>query len=200
MVEPSVSGKSQYTVTDGTGDRIYPGRSLVSAEAIRTRVAQLADEILNSYKERPAELVIVAIMTGAMMFLADLVRAIRLPTRIGIMMISSYPGPATQSQGVRLVCDVEAAVEGKDVVILDDILETGRTLAKAVGQIRGRRPRSVKTCVLLEKEQPQPPEVAPDFIGFVIPDEFVVGYGLDYDNLFRNYPEIAVLERDRHGG
>jgi hypoxanthine phosphoribosyltransferase len=195
MSGPVTERQRELAVVDSTGNRVAPGQILFTAEQIRHRIAELANEIVSSYEgQSELQLMIVAIMTGATMFLADLVRAIPLPIRIGLMIVTNYPGAATQAQGPRLIYDLQADITGKDVLIVDDILDTGRTLEKVIDVLRSRRPRSLKTCVLLEKNISGPRAVQADFVGFQIPDKFVVGYGLDYDNLFRNFPSIAVLD------
>jgi len=177
------------------------GSVLITRGQIADRIDQLAGEILRCYEserqnghEPEFELVIVAIMTGSLIFLADLVRAIPLPIRIAVMMVSNYPGRATQAQGVCIHYDLQENIAGKNILIVDDILDTGQTLAAVVETIRGRNPKSIRTCVLLDKILPKPKQLRPDFVGFTIPNRFVVGYGLDYGNLYRNYPEIAILE------
>ncbi len=173
------------------------GQVLITQAQIARRVRELADEIMKCYDcNQDCNLLIVAIMTGSMIFLADLVRALPLPMRIAVMMVSNYPGQTTEARGVRILYDIRENVAGKDVLVIDDILDTGRTMAEVVRVIRERGAKSVRVCVLLEKmlAQPKEKDFEPDFVGFQIPDKFVVGYGLDYDNLFRNYPQIAILE------
>lgn len=173
------------------------GQVLITRDQIAGRVTALAGEIVACYDHRDREsfeLVIVAIMTGSLIFLADLVRALPLPVRMAIMMVSNYPGATTKAQGVRINYDLQEDVAGKDVLVVDDILDSGQTLSVVVDLLRRREARSVRTCVLLDKILPTPKRICPDFVGFPIPDRFVVGYGLDYDNRFRNYPQIAVLE------
>jgi hypoxanthine phosphoribosyltransferase len=171
------------------------GEVLITQQRIADRVRELADQIRDRYDHNPnSELVIVSIMTGALVFLADLIRRLPLPMRIALMMVSNYPGQSTRAQGVQIQYDTQEDLTGKDVLIVDDILETGQTLSAVVELVKNRGARSVSVCVLLEKVLQTPRVIDADFVGFQIPDKFVVGYGLDYDNLFRNYPEIAVLE------
>ncbi len=171
------------------------GQVLITRTQIAQRVKELADEIMRTYdqNEQP-ELLIVAIMTGSLIFLADLVRALPLPLRIAIMVVSNYPGATTQAKGVQINYDLKEDIRGKNVLVVDDILDTGQTLSAVVDVIRQRGAGSVRTCVLLDKLLGTPKQLSPDFVGFQIPNKFVVGYGLDYDNLYRNYPQIAVLE------
>lgn len=172
------------------------GQVLITKTQIAERVKELADQIIQCYgREEDLELIIVAIMTGSLVFLSDLVRAMPLPVRIGIIMVSNYPGTATQAQGVKVLYDLQDDIHGKHVLVVDDILDTGQTLSAVVQLLLDRGARSVRSCVLLDKILPVTKKIAPDFVGFQIPNKFIVGYGLDYDNLFRNYPQIAVLEK-----
>ncbi|MFA5865707.1 MAG: hypoxanthine phosphoribosyltransferase [Phycisphaerae bacterium] len=177
------------------GDNPRLGQVLISQTQIAERVKDLAGEIIRSYHQGESfDLVIVAIMTGSLIFLADLVRAMPLPIRIAIMMVSNYPGASMESKGVKINYDVKEEISGKHVLVVDDILDTGQTLFTVAALLRERGAKSVRTCVLLDKLLPEPKCIAADFVGFQVPNKFVVGYGLDYDNLFRNYPAIAVLE------
>jgi len=171
------------------------GEVLIAKEAIADRIQTLAKEIQGYYlRTSTSELVIVPIMTGSMIFVADLIREMTLPVRLAMMVVSNYPGTATSAQGVQIRYDLHEEVKGKDVLVVDDILETGQTLSAVSSLLKQRGARSVKICVLLEKILQKNRCIEADFVGFQIPDKFVVGYGLDYDNLFRNYPQIAVLE------
>lgn len=193
MTDESMDKLESSTVSAAA---LCPGPILITQDQIATRVRELAAEICGCYDaSEDAELVIVAIMTGSLIFLADLVRAMPLPLRIAIMMVSNYPGRATEARGVRILYDLKEDIGGRDVLIVDDILDTGQTLAAVVELLRGRGARSIRTCVLLDKILPDPKTFTPDFIGFRIPNKFIVGYGLDYDNLYRNYPQITALER-----
>ncbi|MBL0922389.1 MAG: hypoxanthine phosphoribosyltransferase [Phycisphaerales bacterium] len=141
-----------------------------------------------------AEVVMIPILTGALVFTADLIRAIPLRMSIHTVAVSSYPGAATQSVGATIRGDVPRGLTGKHVIVVDDILDTGRTLAAIRDAILEQRPASLKICVLLRKERRRDSEVEADYVGFDIPDAFVVGYGLDFDGLYRNLPEILSLE------
>ena len=165
-------------------------RVLISSEAIQARVSELADEIERDYEG--GTLCMVALLTGAFVFAADLVR--RLPLRLSIefIRISSYSG--TQSTGVVVVSDaVTDTVAGRDVLIVDDILDTGLTMATIRDQLLAAGAKSVHACVLLSKAVKRKADVTADYCGFEIEDEFVVGYGLDYNGRYRNLPDIAVL-------
>jgi hypoxanthine phosphoribosyltransferase len=169
---------------------------LVNADAIATRVRELAEAICRDHPtgdESSRGLVIVPVLTGAFMFLADLVRHLPQRMRIEVVTVSSYPGASTASKGAALVGVLPKDLEGCDVLVLDDILDSGQTLGLLQDEIALRGPRSVKTCVLLRKSCPRVREVEVDYCGFDIPDAFVVGYGLDFDGYFRNLPYVAIL-------
>lgn len=173
---------------------------LLSADQVATRVRGMAESIRQDYPaESPMEtsdprgLVIVPVLTGAFMFLADLVRHLPHTIRIEVVTVSSYPGARVVSKGAALVGVLPRDLEGRDVLILDDILDSGQTLGLLQDEIAKRHPRSVRTCVLLRKSCPRVREVHCDYVGFDIPDAFVVGYGLDYDGFYRNLPYVGVL-------
>lgn len=166
-------------------------RVVVSAEQIRRRVDALADQIAREYQGR--DLVIVAVMTGALVFLADLIRRLPLTLRLVLISAKSYEGPATCSNGIKSIGEVSRELAGRDVLILDDIIDSGHTLRAMVEQARNVGPRSVRTCVLLKKLRPGVDQPPADFLGFEIGEEFVVGYGLDFDNLYRNLPDLCAL-------
>lgn len=148
---------------------------------------------LGDGRESEPRVVIIAVMTGAMVFVADLIREMPIKLRIELVGVSSYPGTSMESKGVRLKSALPETIAGAHVLLIDDILDSGQTLHALVGLIRERGPASLRTCVLLRKPGKSKLPVTPDYVGFDIPDEFVVGYGLDYDGLYRNYPAIAIL-------
>ncbi|HPW40620.1 MAG TPA: hypoxanthine phosphoribosyltransferase, partial [Bacillota bacterium] len=151
---------------------------LISEEEIAKRVKELGKQLAEDYKGK--ELLVVGILKGCMLFLSDLVRTIDLPLTLDFMVVSSY-GATTKSSGVvRIVKDLEREIEGKDVLIVEDIVDTGLTLSYLVENFKARNPKSVKVCSLLDKPDRRKAQVEIQYIGFKIPDEFVVGYGLDY--------------------
>jgi hypoxanthine phosphoribosyltransferase len=167
---------------------------LLSAEAIQTRVGELGRQIEADYRGKP--LTIVAVLTGSVILLADLIRQIHLPLRVALLQASSYRG-ATTSAGVLEINEAFAPdVTGRDVILLDDILDTGHTLDLLVKRMADRGARSVRTAVLLRKIGRQEVRFEPDYCGFTIPDAFVVGYGLDFDDDYRHLPHVAVLDGD----
>jgi len=164
---------------------------LIPAEKIQERVDELGRQIMRDYEGRP--LTIVGVLTGSLMFLADLMRRLDLPLRIALIQTSSYRGEATIRGQLQVQSDLLPDLTGRHILILDDILDTGHTLAYLVRHIGGLQPASVKTAVLLRKLGRQEEAVEPDYCGFQIPDEFVIGYGLDYNDEHRNLPFIGVL-------
>lgn len=171
---------------------------LISAETIQERVVELATQIEVDYPDPGEPLLLVGVLKGAALFLADLVRQINRPVEMDFVAISSY-GAATHSSGeVRILKDLDAAVAGKHVIIVEDILDTGLTLrfSYLLESLRARHALSVKVCVLLDKPARRRVEMVADYRGFEIGDEFVVGYGMDYAELYRNLPFVAVLSQE----
>ncbi len=167
---------------------------LFSREDIARRVSEMASDIARTYHdEEDVGLTLVTILSGSLIFLADLIRELPMRMKIGLITVSSYPGKSTSSQGARVLQELNTDVTGRHVLVVDDILDTGNTLRYVCGQLREAEPASIRTCVLLRKPSKAPPDVQADFVGFDIDDVFVVGYGLDYDDHYRNFPHIGVL-------
>jgi len=175
-------------------------RVLISQQQIAERVAQLARLITEDHTtpklDRPAQVTIVPVLTGAMIFCSDLIRHIPIAMRIGVVSVSSYPGQSVTSQGAQVVAQQLGDLHGRRVVLVDDILDSGQTIRLVQSVLRQQGAASVKTCVLLRKNRPATRDVEIDYVGFDIPDEFVVGYGLDFDNYYRNLPDIVTLKTD----
>src|SRR5262245_62359041 len=167
-------------------------RVLLSEEDIRRRVDLVAGDIARAYEGRP--LTIVGVLTGCLVFLADLIRRLDLPLKIALVQASSYRGRATTAGDLHVQDELLPDLKGRHILLIDDILDTGKTLAHLVGHLKSLGVASVRTAVLLRKEGRQEVEIEPDFVGFTIPNEFVVGYGLDFDDEHRNLPFIAVLD------
>jgi hypoxanthine phosphoribosyltransferase len=170
-------------------------RILIEEHRIREVVRRLGDEITEYYQQiDDPELIVVGLLRGSFVFMADLVRQIRLPLVVDFMTVSSY-GDGTISTGdVKVVMDLDESVAGKDVLMVEDIIDTGHTFNKVLGLIEHRRPRSLKICTFLSKPSRRLVEVPIDFCGLEIPDEFVCGYGLDFSQKYRNLPYVAVLD------
>ena len=167
-------------------------RVLIPAEDLRARVDELGREIRRDYMGRTP--ILVGVLKGAVVFLADLMRAIEAPCECDFIALSSY-GASTRSSGiVELTKDLSVPIEGRDVLIVEDIVDTGRTLTYLLRNLETRQPRTVRVCALLDKVSRREVPVALDYVGFTIPDEFVVGYGLDFAGLYRNLPYIGVLD------
>ena len=168
------------------------GEVLLSEEAIQARVKELGRQISADYAGR--QLTLVSVLKGSLPFMADLMRALTIPVRIDLMEVSSYGGASTESSGlVRILKDLSASIEGEEVLIVEDIIDTGLTLNYLVRYLRGKNPRSLRICTLLDKPARRLVEIPVDYIGFTIPDQFVVGYGLDYGELYRNLRFVGVL-------
>lgn len=167
-------------------------RVLITAEAVRSRVAELGRRIEEDYAGRTP--VLVGVLKGAVVFLADLIRAVDGPIECDFIAVSSY-GASTRSSGiVRLTKDLSASIEERDVLVIEDIVDTGRTLAYLLRNLETRQPRSLRVCTLLDKASRREVPVPLDYVGFTVPDEFVVGYGLDHAGLYRNLPYLAALD------
>ena len=165
---------------------------LISEEELKRRIAEMGRQITQEYQGEP--LTIVGILKGASIFFADLARSIDLPLQMDFMSVSSY-GDDTKSSGVvKIVKDLDQPLEGKDVLIVEDIIDSGRTLSYLLRILKGRHPASIKLCTLLDKPERRVTDVEVDYCCFNIPDEFVVGYGLDYAQKYRNLPYIGVVE------
>lgn len=167
---------------------------LISQDEIKDKIKELGEKITRDYKNK--DLLIVGVLKGCVIFLSDLVREIKLPLTMDFMVVSSY-GSSTKSSGVvRIVKDLEQDIGGKDVLIVEDIVDTGLTLNYLVDYLLSRHANSVKICTLLEKQDRRINDVELEYVGFHIPDEFVVGYGLDYDEVYRNLPFVCILKPD----
>jgi len=165
---------------------------LFDREELKNKVAELGSKITEEYRGR--EVLVVGILKGAFIFMADLIREIQIPLEIDFMDVSSY-GISTSSSGeVRIIKDLENSIQDKDVLIVEDIVDTGLTLKYITELLKTRNPRSVKICCLLDKPSRRKTDIQADYVGYTIPDRFVVGYGLDYAEQYRNYPAVCVLK------
>jgi hypoxanthine phosphoribosyltransferase len=172
--------------------RVPPGRVLISEDELSARVAELGAALARDYAD--ANPVLVGVLKGALVFMADLVRAMPIGLTMDFIALSSYGGSTRSSGVVKLVADLSMPIEDRDVVIVEDIIDTGRTVSYLKRNLETRHPRSVRLCALLDKIERRDVEVEIDYLGFTIPDLFVVGYGLDHGGLYRNLPYIAAME------
>jgi hypoxanthine phosphoribosyltransferase len=185
-----------HTVAEKPGADIE--RVLLTAEQIEARIGELAAQISHDYRDR--ELVLVCVLRGAVVFLSDLLRALRVPASVDFMAISSY-GSDTRSTGVvRILKDLDDSIESKHVLIVEDIVDTGLTLNYLLENLRHRNAASVRVCALLDKPARRRTEARLDYVGFTVPDAFVVGYGLDYAQQYRGLPYIGILKPEVYGG
>ena len=168
------------------------GKPLFTTEQIQDRVKNLAEKISRDYADK--DIVAVGILKGAFMFFSDLVRAIQVPLTIDFIVASSYLKTDTTGE-VKVHCDIKEDISDKDVLLIEDIIDSGTTLNYIRERVLARSPKSLKLCVLLDKRERRIVDVPLDYVGFEIPNEFVVGYGLDYDNKFRNLPYIAIFKK-----
>jgi hypoxanthine phosphoribosyltransferase len=169
-----------------------PGRVVITEDQLRARIAELGKEIGRDYAGQNP--VLVGVLQGAFLFMADLIRAIPIDLTTDFIGLSSYGSGTTSSGQVRLVSDLSMSVEDRDVLIVEDIVDTGFTLAYLKRNLEARRPRSVRVCVLADKVERRQVHVPVDYVGFTVPNVYVVGYGFDYGGVFRNLPYVAVLQ------
>ena len=174
-----------------TGEKID---ILISEAEITARINELAHQITHNYADTK-QLVVVGLLRGSFVFIADLVRHLDVPVEVDFMTVSSYGNAMESSRQVRIIQDLETAIKDRDVLIVEDIIDTGYTLSQVVKILATRQPKSLKICTLLNKPSRREVEVPIDWIGFEIPDEFVIGYGIDYAQQGRNLPHIAVVQK-----
>ncbi len=167
---------------------------LFDEKKIAERVAELGRRITEDYRDCRREIMIVGVLKGSFVFLADLCRAIDLPLKVGFMALSSYGDETKSSGAVRLESDLGFPIKDKHVIVVEDIVDTGLTLQYLLNNLQARHPASLRLCSLLEKPDCKKVEVLIDYLGFQVPDDYVVGYGLDAAQLYRNLPYIAILD------
>lgn len=165
---------------------------LISEEDLRSKVKELGAKISADYAGK--NLMMVSVLKGSVVFMADLMRAITVPCEIDFMSVSSYGADVKTSGVVKIIKDLDQELEGKDLLIVEDILDSGMTLSYITGLLKQRGPNSIRLCTLLDKPERRQADVAADYFGFVVPDEFVVGYGLDYAEKYRNLPYVGILK------
>ena len=169
------------------------GKPIVTQEEMRMRIRELGRQITADYTEK--DLVLVGILKGAFAFYADLARAIRLPLRVDFLVVSSYAGRAKSKGKIKVLTDLTEDIAGRDVLLVEDIVDSGRTVQYLRKTLGSKKPKSIQVCALLNKPDRRDVDVVIDYVGFNIPNKFVIGYGLDYQQKYRNLPYLAVLGR-----
>ncbi len=173
-------------------ERIF-GKPLITQKAIEKRVRELGAKITADYDGK--DLLMICLLKGAYTFFADLVRNIQLPVMVDFMMVSSYGDRSASSGSISIIQELSSSIEGKDVLLVEDIIDSGLTLEYIYARLQARRPNSLKLCVLLDKAERRKHEVPMEYIGFTVPNKFIIGYGLDYQDKYRNLPYIAILDK-----
>ena len=171
---------------------------LYTEEELRTRVKELGMQITADYRGKAP--VLASVLRGSYIFMADLTRAIDLPISVDFMAVSSYGAGTVSSGQVEIKKDLSDSIEGKDLLIVEDILDSGNTLYYLLDVLRARKPASIRICTLMDKPARRQKPIKADYVGFSIPDAFIVGYGLDYDEKYRNLPYVGVLKPSVYGG
>jgi len=169
-------------------------RVLITEDEIKTTVGRLGAEITACYKGMTEELVVIGLLRGSFVFMADLIRQIKLPLVVDFMAVSTYGDGTVSSGDVKVAMDLDQSIEGRDILLVEDIVDTGNTFSKIIRMMNNRNPRSVRVCTFLDKPSRRTAHVDIDFCGITIPNEFVCGYGLDYAQRYRNLPYVGVLQ------
>ena len=167
---------------------------LIAKTDIDKRVQELADVISRDYEGR--ELILVGILKGAFVFMADLMRYLRIPCQVDFVRLASYGAGTTSAGSITISKDIETSIRGRDILVVEDILDTGLTISSLIERLKTRDPRSLKVCVLLDKKDRRKVPFEAEYVGFSIPDRFVVGYGLDFNEMYRFLPDVCVMGED----
>ena len=171
---------------------------LFSEERLASIVKEMGKKISEDYRDK--NLLLVSVLKGSVVFMADLMRAIDIPCRVDFMSVSSYGSGVKTSGVVKIVKDLDIPLEGFDVLVVEDILDSGMTLSYILELLRSRNPKSIRLCTLLDKPERRTANVTADYVGAAVPDKFIIGYGLDYDEKYRNLPFVGVLKPEVYGG
>lgn len=170
-----------------------PMRVMIPAEEIQAKVKQLGEQINQFYSQSDKELVLIGLLRGSVIFMADLCRAIEKEHELDFMTVSSYGSGTVSTRDVKILKDLDSHIKGKDVLVVEDIIDSGNTLSKVVKMLQTREPNSIKLCTLVSKPSRREVELDVQFLGFEVEDRFIVGYGLDYDQKYRHLPYIAEI-------
>ena len=193
---PTRLAVKRYTeIVHGDLEKILIGRDQIAKRIVELGAA-IRRDLDDLSRSEGGEIVLIPILTGSIIFIADLMRQLPHKIRISVVAVSSYPDKTTQSRGMLQIANLPDDLAGKHVLIVDDILDSGSTIRRIRDEIAGRHPKSIRACVLLRKKVPSAMSTPCEYVGFDIPDEFVVGYGLDYDNYYRNLPDIGTLRKE----
>ena len=171
---------------------------LISEEALAAKVAEMGQAISRDFAGK--KLIVIGVLKGSVVFMSDLIRQITIPVEMDFMAVSSYGAGVKTTGVVKILKDLDRLIEGYDVLVVEDILDSGMTLSYLTEMLRDRNPASIHIATLLDKPERRKVDIAPDYVGFTVPDEFVVGYGLDYCQKYRNLPYIGVLKPEVYGG
>lgn len=174
------------------GKKLVFGDVMIGKEELQERVQQLGAEISKDY--RGESVLAICILKGAVLFMSDLVRAINTECKMDFMAVGSYGGSTKSSGVVRIIKDLDGSIEGENLLIVEDIIDSGLTLSYLKEVLQRRNPKSIRICTLLDKPERRAADIVPDYVGFTIENKFIVGYGLDYDQKYRNLPYISYLE------
>lgn len=170
-----------------------PMRVMISTDEIQAKVKQLGEQINQFYANSDKELVLIGLLRGSVIFMADLCRTIEKPHELDFMTVSSYGGSTVSSRDVKILKDLDGNIQGKDVLVVEDIIDSGNTLSKVVEMLQTRNPSSIELCTLVSKPSRREIELDVKFLGFEVEDRFIVGYGLDYDQKYRHIPFIGEI-------
>jgi hypoxanthine phosphoribosyltransferase len=192
----SAPGMPFFTAMGDIVDEMKITKVLLSEEEIRQTVERLGADITATYQGLERELMVIGLLRGSFIFMADLVRRIKVPLVVDFMTVSSYGDGTVSSGDVKVVMDLDSSIEDRDVLLVEDIVDTGRTFAKVIRMMRNRNPRSLKVCAFLNKQEARVVDIPLDFCGVHIANEFAVGYGLDYAQGYRHLPYVGVLNPD----
>jgi len=175
-------------------DKDYQLKVLISREEIKNTVARLAKEIKEDYRD--TQPLLISVLKGSFVFMADLIRQLDLPVEIDFIKLSSYGAGMKSSGEVKVIQGLKTPIKGRDVLVIEDIVDTGLTISFLLNYLRKKKPASLKLCALTDKPSRRKASVSIDYLGFTLPDKFILGYGLDLNEKFRNLPDICVLEND----
>ncbi|MBI4619329.1 MAG: hypoxanthine phosphoribosyltransferase [Desulfobacterales bacterium] len=167
---------------------------LYSREEIARKVTDLANQISKDYDDK--EVILICILKGAFIFLSDLIRSLRMPLKIDFVRLASYGSQTRSSGDIRITKDIELSIEGKDVVVVEDIVDTGLTTSYFIERLKAKNPNSLRLCALIEKKERREVNIEADYVGFILEEGFIVGYGLDFDERYRHLPEIYRIVQE----